>query len=218
VLLSSQVVYTQCRDGNGVELDIESPTGIQVVKAKKLLIAIPQKLDNLYRFALDSREAKLFGEFVNTGYYTCLMKNTGLPANFTSYSVSADLPYNLPQLPGVYSIFPTAIQGVFDIKYGSPKGLPDDFVQQEILTYVKELQENGLAEKVAGEPEFVKFKSHTPFELTVARDEIARGFYKDLYALQGHRNTWYTGAAFHTQDSSMLWNFTESYVLPDLLK
>ena len=45
-----------------------------------------------------------------------------------------------------------------------------------------------------------------------------RGFYDDLYALQGYRSTWYTGAAFHVHDSSRLWNFTETTVLPGLLK
>ncbi|KAJ5122678.1 hypothetical protein N7448_003811 [Penicillium atrosanguineum] len=218
VLFNGQVVSTQRRDDQAIELDIETPFGTQVVVAKKLLIAIPQKLDNMNHFALDTREANLFGKFENTGYYTSLVKNTGLPTNFTSYSVSSGAPYNLPTLPGIYSIFATAIEDVFDIKYGSPHSVPDDFVQNEILSYIKKLQANGYAEKVSGEPEFVAYKSHAPFELTVSRDRIAKGFYNDLYSLQGHRNTWYTGAAFHTQDSSMIWNYTESYVLPELLK
>jgi hypothetical protein len=112
----------------------------------------------------------------------------------------------------------TAIEDIFDIKYGSPYGLPANYVRKEILAYVKKLQDNGFAEKVHGEPKFVRFNSHTPFELTVPPEQIANGFYRELYGLQGYRNTWYTGAAFHTQDSSMLWNFTESYVLPALLK
>lgn len=218
VLFNGQVVSTQRRDNHGVELDIETPTGIQVVIAKKLLIAIPPKLNNMNHFALDTHEANLFDEFEHAGYYTSLVKDTGLPANFRSYSVSSNTPYNLPILPGVYSVFATAIDGVFDIKYGSPHSVPDDFVRTEILSYIKKLQANGYAKKVAGDPEFVAYKSHTPFELTVSRDKIAKGFYKNLYSLQGHRNTWYTGAAFHTQDSSMIWNYTQSYVLPELLK
>ncbi|KAJ5218507.1 FAD/NAD(P)-binding domain-containing protein [Penicillium cinerascens] len=218
VLLSSRVVSTQYRGDHGVELDIETPTGTQVVIAKKLLIAIPQKLNNMNRFALDTREANVFREFGNSGYYTSLVRNTGLPANFTSYSVSPDTPYNIPRLPGVYDVVPTAIHGVFDVKYGSPHSVPDGFVRKQILSYIKKLQANGFAENVSGDPEFVAFKSHTPFELTVSRDKIANGFYKDFYSLQGHRNTWYTGAALHTQDSSLIWNFTESYVLPELLK
>ena len=31
-----------------------------------------------------------------------------------------------------------------------------------------------------------------------------------LNALQGRNRTFYTGAAFHTHDSSLLWQFTEA--------
>ncbi|OKP13973.1 Beta-cyclopiazonate dehydrogenase [Penicillium subrubescens] len=218
VLLSSTVVSTRHRDQKGgVLLEVQTPSGRRIVKAKSLLITIPPKLGNLRAFDLDDRETALFGAFQNTGYYTSLVKNTGLPAGFSSLSVGADTPYNIPDLPGVYTVDSTAIEGVFDIKYGSPHGLSDDFVRGEILSYVKKLQANGFAEKVPGEPEFVRFNSHTPFELTVSQDLISGGFYERLYGLQGYRGTWYTGAAFHTQDSSMLWNYTDSYVLPSML-
>lgn len=218
VLLSSTVVSTKHRGQNGgVQLVVQTPSGRRIVKAKTLLISIPPKLDNLRAFDLDDRETDLFKEFQNTGYYTSLVKNTGLPAGFSSLSVGADTPYNIPNLPGVYTVDSTAIDGVFDIKYGSPHSLPDDFVRREILSYVKKLQAKGFAKKVAGEPEFVRFNSHTPFELTVSQDLISGGFYERLYGLQGYRGTWYTGAAFHTQDSSMLWNYTDSYVLASIL-
>jgi hypothetical protein len=53
------------------------------------------------------------------------------------------------------------------------------------------------------------FRSHGPFELTVPPADIAAGFYKKLYGLQGHKRTFYTGAALHSHDSSLLWRFTE---------
>ncbi|KAJ6022083.1 FAD/NAD(P)-binding domain-containing protein [Penicillium herquei] len=217
VLLKSVVVDTPRRDDDGVQLIIRTPNGNRKVNANKLLVTIPPKLENLDKFALDRHETELFGKFMNTGYYTCLVNNTGLPQNFTSYSVSADTQLNIPNLPGVYNIVPTAIQGVFDVKYGSPSTLPDLYVKSEIVSYIRQLQAGGLAERILGEPNFVAFKSHAPFELTVSTDHIANGFYEELYELQGYRNTWYTGAAFHTQDSAMLWNFTYSYVLPRLL-
>jgi hypothetical protein len=54
------------------------------------------------------------------------------------------------------------------------------------------------------------FKAHVPFELTVGTADIAAGFYRELTALQGHNHTYYNGAAFHTHDSSQLWQFTEA--------
>lgn len=217
VLVSSTVVNTTQRDDKGVELIVRTPAGHQKVKAKKLLIAMPPKVDNLHPFSLNDRESNIFGEFVNTGYYTSLVNNTGLPPNFTSYSVSPDTQQNIPKLPGVYVVTGTSIDGVFDIKYGSPSPIPDEDVKREILSYVKKLQANGIAEELPDDPQFVAYKSHAPFELTVSVDQIENGFYKDLYSLQGYRSTWYTGAAFHTQDSSLLWNYTSEYVLPELL-
>lgn len=218
VLLNSYVTSTPHRDSDGVELKIEMPSGSQTVRVNKLLITIPQQLDILSPFALDDPESSIFGMFTNTGYYTSLVNNTGLPANFSSSSVSANTTQNIPKLPGVYSVSNTAIPGIFDIKYGSPGSLPDEYVRGEIIAYVKKLQANGFAQQGLGEPNFVRFKSHTPFELTVSPQQIANGFYKKLYNLQGYRNTWYAGGALQCPDSSLIWNFTESYVLPGLLE
>lgn len=205
VLLNSRVASTQQHDEGGIKLTVSTPTGLQTIQANKLLVAIPQKLDNLVPFNPDAREFTLFGEFTNTG----------LPQTFRSGSVSPDAPYHIAQLPGVYSVVPTKIEGIFDIKYGSPNPLPDEYVRHQILTYVEQLQAQGFAN--ASRPEFVSYRSHTPFELTVSPGNIAAGFYNELYGLQGYRNTWYTGAAFHTHNSAALWNFTESVVLPGLL-
>ncbi|KAJ5887760.1 hypothetical protein N7495_007801 [Penicillium taxi] len=216
--LLGQVEQTQSRDNKSIELIIRTANGRQTVRVNKLLITIPQNLENMEVFILDKRESSLFGEFKNAAYYTSLVSNTGLPAGFSSSSVSENTAYHLPKLPGIYSISATAIDGVFDIKYGSPRSIPDVDVQKEIISYIKKLQANGFPTTVEGNPNFVEFKSHAPFELTVSSDSIAAGFYKDLYALQGHRNTWYSGATFQSHDSSLIWNFTESVVLPQLLK
>lgn len=65
-------------------------------------------------------------------------------------------------------------------------------------------------------PAWVVFSSHTPFALTVPKEAIEAGFYKKLNALQGRRHSYYTGAAFQTQDSSLIWQFTEA-LLPSIL-
>jgi hypothetical protein len=59
-------------------------------------------------------------------------------------------------------------------------------------------------------PYSVLFSSHTPDELRVPAKAIKDGFYKELDGLQGQRRTYYTGAAFHTHDSTLLWQFTET--------
>ncbi|KAL1964736.1 hypothetical protein VTN77DRAFT_6603 [Rasamsonia byssochlamydoides] len=216
VLLQSRVISTDRSANDSVKVVVQTPSGNKTIQAKKLLVAIPQKIDNLIGFDLDANEKTLFGQFINTGYYTCLVRNTGVPDNLTVVALSPDNPFELPQLPGVYGVSPTVVSGLFDIKYGSPTTLPDEFVKADIIAFLKQLRQSGVATD-AGEPEFVQFKGHVPFFSTVSPAAIQSGYYKQLYALQGQRNTYYTGATFHTQDSFMLWNFTEAHVLPQLL-
>jgi hypothetical protein len=102
----------------------------------------------------------------------------------------------------------TGIPGLVNVQYGSKSTLSDDFVKSDILARTKRLQ---VADKNASaQPELAVYYSHSPFECHVPAKAIAAGFYKKVYALQGQRRTFYTGAAFHTHDSSLLWQFTEA--------
>lgn len=115
-------------------------------------------------------------------------------------------------LPGIYTLNPTRVHGLWDVKYGSNSTLPDDFVKQQIITDIKRLQMVG---KGPSNPEFVVYSGDVPFQLNVPAQAIADGFYKKLYT-QGQRNMWYTGAAWHVHDSSFLWQFTED-LLPGIM-
>jgi hypothetical protein len=90
--------------------------------------------------------------------------------------------------------------------------MSDAAVQQAVVAALLRLQSAGLDTTV---PDFVAFKNHSAFYLHVSRDDIQNGFYKRFNALQGQRRTWYTGAALVTQDSSLIWNFTET-LLPQI--
>ncbi|KAL2012439.1 hypothetical protein VTN00DRAFT_5157 [Thermoascus crustaceus] len=156
-------------------------------------------------------EQQLFGSFRNSAYYTCLLRGAGLPDSTPITNFAGQTPFHLPPLPGLYSIMPTVVPGLFDVKYGSPFPLPDSVVKADIIPTIKSLAETNITTSTP-DPEFVAFNSHTPFELAVSTEAIKSGFYKELYALQGRRNTFYTGAAFHTQASPLLWRFTEGVV------
>ncbi len=212
-LLNSCVLATQ-RDASGyVRVLVRTPSGFKVIRAKKLLLTIPPKLDNLVGFDLDSTERSLFAQFNNSAYYTGLLRGTGIPDNVSVDNIGANTPYQLPSLPGVYSISPTGVPGLHSVKYGSPVQLPVAQVKADILAAVKRLRTAGTIPTTT--PDFAVFASHSPFELTVPTAAIKAGFYRKLYALQGRNRTYYTGAAFHTHDSSLLWQFTEA-LLPRL--
>jgi hypothetical protein len=61
--------------------------------------------------------------------------------------------------------------------------------------------------------QWVVLSSHWPFNLEVSEDAIRHGFYERLCALNGKRNTFWNGAAFWVQDSSVLWQTREDYFL-----
>ncbi|KAL2217321.1 flavin-containing superfamily amine oxidase-like protein [Thermoascus aurantiacus ATCC 26904] len=200
VFLSSRVLATDrsCAPDH-VRVLIQTPAGNKIIQAKKLLVAIPQKPENLAGFDLDATEQALFSSFRNSAYYTALVRGTGLPPNTTVTNLTADTPFHLPPLPGIYRI-----------TRPRPFELPVATVKAHIISSIRRLVASGIP-TATPEPEIVAFNSHTPFELTVPV-EIRSRFYRDLYALQGRRNTFYTGAAFHTHLSALLWQFTERVV------
>jgi hypothetical protein len=207
-LLGSRVVGTDRDAGGCASVVVNTPDGVKIIRARKILVTIPPKLDNLAGFDLDRTESRLFGQFGNSAYYTGLLRGSGIPDNVSVNNIGDGTPFHLPPLPAPYSISPTGVPGLHSVKYGSPRTLPTAQVKADILAAVRRLRTAGTVDTRT--PEFAVFASHSPFELTVSPSAIKNGFYRELYGLQGRNRTFYTGAAFHTHDSSLLWQFTEA--------
>jgi hypothetical protein len=195
---------------------ISTPTGLKLILAKQILISTPPKAELLGKWIdLSAHEYSLFSQFNNSAYYTGLIRNAGLPANLSLVNARPDTEYFLPELPGLYRLSQTIVPGLIDVKFGSPSTLSIDEVKSSVAASVSALAATGGAVPGAnadGTIEWAAFNPHVPFELTVSVEAIRNGFYRELYALQGLRDTWYTGASWHTHDSSMLWEFTEGIV------
>jgi hypothetical protein len=224
LLLSSTVVASKrSNENDGIKLVVRTPTGLKLICAKKLLLAIPTKLDNLTPFDLSKEEVTVFSKLIDAGYYTSIVKNTGLPDDLNVFNAAQNTSYNIPPLPAIYSIGASGVPGLHIAYYGSPRSkksypLSDDAVKADIIRSIKALQKSNPDKFNQTEPEFVVYSSHAPFYDMARPEDTKKGFYNDLYALQGLRNTWYTGASFRAQDSSDIWRYTEEEVLPGLLK
>ncbi|GIK00911.1 hypothetical protein Aspvir_004941 [Aspergillus viridinutans] len=203
-LLGSTVVRMERPANRPHRILVRTPSGDRLIRAKKTIITAPPKLENLANFDLDDTERGVFGQFENTFYYTTVTRIPGLPAGLGILNRGADTPYNLPPLPGVYTITPSRVPEIYTIFYGGGEAMTEDEVKQSISNSVLMLRE---AQFNTSAPEILAISNHSPFELFVSSDKIARGFYSNLYALQGHRNTYYAGAAFHAHDSAALWRF-----------
>jgi len=211
VLLESTVVSASREAPGRVRVLTRSKSGKEtLIKAKKLLITIPPTVSNLADFDLDAKEMELFSQFRHTTWWTAIIRNSGLPDNHSITNLSLARPENLPSLPAIYEITPTGIPNTLNLKYGSPHSLSEDAVKAEILRSLARLRRASpqLFKSPHSNPEFALFVSHDPFGLTVPVSAINDGFYDKLNSLNGHRSTFYTGAAYQAHDASLLFEFT----------
>jgi hypothetical protein len=223
VLLSSRVMASQ-RKQTSVELVVQTPEGIKYICAKKLLIAIPPRLETLQEFNPTQNERSIFIKWLNTGYYTSIVKHTGLSYTMIN-SINPQNAFGLPNQPGIQFVAPSGIPDVSLLYYVAPRGtavypLSDNEVKTRIIADLKRAQSvnRGAANVTQTQPEFVAYRSHAPFFLQASAADIQAGFYDHMNALQGQQSTFWTGAAWGAHDSSMLWDYNKQVVVPMLLK
>ncbi|KAL4815387.1 hypothetical protein BDW67DRAFT_191615 [Aspergillus spinulosporus] len=211
LLLSSTVAHIQrsAEDSGKQHIVVRTPKGHQRIQADKVVVTIPPLLGELRNFDLDERESGIFGRFENNSYYPAILRISGLPGNGTQFVNKApETPYNIAPLPSTYVFNPTPNQNLWKAFLGGGSApISSEQARRTIL-------DNALSLRAAGypisDPEIVAFRPHVPFALYVSSEDIADGFYRDLYGLQGYRGTFYTGAALHTHDSGEMWKFTEN--------
>jgi hypothetical protein len=134
-------------------------------------------------FDIDSTESSLFSRWRYTDYYTMLVSSTGLQPN-TQYANANDsqATYNIPELPAAYQVTATRVPGLFYVWYGSPVRVTETEVKADVSATIKRLRETNwnMTVEAEVEPQFVEFRSHTPFKLVVSADDIRDRFYDRL--------------------------------------
>jgi hypothetical protein len=206
------------RTGDGIKAIVSTPSGQTVIKSKKLLIAIPPKLDNLSFLDLEDDARALFSQFNNSCYYNSVIRNSGVPDDTSLTNLALTSPEGIPALPGMYTVQATGVPGLHTAYYGSPFPIPLDQVKASMLSDIAKVVKAAGFPPANGTAEFAAFGDHSPFQITVSVDAINAGFYDKMNALQGKQQTWWTGAAWQTQDSSEIWKYSEQIVLPQLVK
>jgi beta-cyclopiazonate dehydrogenase len=213
VFYSSTVVASQ-RTEYGVKAVINTAGGRKLIKAKKLLITIPPTTDNLRPFDLDDSETSVFSQWVDVPYYVGVVSNSGLPSltNFLNVDITAP-PYFLPTTPFVWRLETVGVPGYQTVKViGEPDSSNAQGLVIDAVSRI-EASRNGTSPTRA---QFSAWEQHFDLQLHVSPEAIKAGFYQDLYALQGKRSTFYTGNAWCSDYSPLLWAFTENRVLPSL--
>ncbi|KAI2606809.1 FAD/NAD(P)-binding domain-containing protein [Hypoxylon fragiforme] len=200
--LVSSTVSSATRSNSGVSLVVNTPKGKKLIKANKLLVTAPPKVDNLKPLGLDSRESGIFSKFQNKAFYTVLLNNTGLEEGFRYYNAKPDAgnTYNVPTLPVLQFIWATKDVDTYWAWYSCVNTLPDETVKANIIKDFKTLAPGS-------NPQIIAYSNAGPSGVGVSADEIKKGFYTDLFKLQGYKNTWYTGSAWISDHSAGLWKW-----------
>ncbi|PLB44275.1 FAD/NAD(P)-binding domain-containing protein [Aspergillus steynii IBT 23096] len=217
-LLLNATISSANRTDSGIQLHISTPDGDSLIRAKQLLVAAPPDASNLSPLSLDSREKSTLSEIAGYPFYVGIVSNTGLPDDYSFKNVGAKTQYHVPDLPFVVTITASPhIPGVFSYAYSSLKELTQSEVQDAVTEAIENLraQLTNKGSDTDAVPKYLEFRDVGPFHPEQSADAIRNGFWKDMYALQGYRNTWYISGLF-VLNSAQLWNNTQA-LLPEII-
>lgn len=213
VFLNSCILALDRKDADSIKIVIETPLGKKLLLAKKLISTTPPILQSLHGCDLDAAELALFSKIQYHSYDVGIMTHSGIPDNISLVNVGAHTSYNILVLPSAFNIFATAAPGLHVFQFGgrNHQVLPTEEAKANMVASIERMQElralpQGNGKSVA----WPVYSSHTPYECYVSEKEIASEFYDRLFALQGRKNTFWSGAAFMTHDSSAIWEYTET--------
>lgn len=202
----------------GIEAIVTTPTGPKRILATKLLMTAPPVAANLagWDLAPEGEELTLFGKFRTQQYHAGVIRNTALP-NVTLQNVGFTTPFHIPALPALFNVVPTNFGDGTAVAYYTARERVDvATAQAETLATLDRLAAGGVIPAAAGTTttttEILEWYDHMNVRMYVEADEVRDGFYRRLYALQGQRSTYWSGAAWVTQASSPIWEYTKSVV------
>ncbi len=209
VLFQSELVSVQ-RSSKGVRAVVNTPTGRKSIQANKILNAAYPLLSNLQGWDLSAQEKKLFGKFNAHSYFASVVSTKAVGQNTTLDNIGSKDPFGVPPMPGAYGMQPTAFPNTHLLYYGANSIISTNEAQSNIRADMKRMAANGAI--LSSDIEFLDWYDHTPTRLFASAQDIGAGLYKNLAALQGVSNSWWSGAAWAAQDSSLIWEFTDRLV------
>ncbi|KAG8673849.1 hypothetical protein FPOAC2_07322 [Fusarium poae] len=215
VLLESTVVSSS-RKAKGVDLVVQTPNGKKHVRAKKLLIAATPSPGNTDAWDLDNNEKSIFSKFSWETLYVSVVGKTSLPSDVTGIRNAWDNQGNfyLPQGNFVDAYTRAGNKDLWTTRVLGRATLTAQKAKSMIKQVFSKIDAAGTYDVT--DPEIVAFASHGLTVPKVSPKELAAGFYQKLYALQGQRNTFWTGLTWAPDYTPILWDFTEK-LFPQIL-
>lgn len=223
-LYNTTVISTVRGTSNdSVQLIVQNANGRKTqINAKRLVLAIEPSAENMAPFDLDDVEASVFSKFEHSNVYVGAVKSPSLQVNVSLTNMpSSAAPNNwthLP-LPSFNSRIDYFGQGsdLFRFLMVGTSELDVQGAHELVVDGFDKMVSSGVLAQTNASLDFAVFENHGPMHLRVSGEELKAGFIQDQYALQGHRSTWYTGAAWSAQFTTVLWAFND-VLLPKMLE
>ncbi|KAL4800674.1 hypothetical protein BDV19DRAFT_383692 [Aspergillus venezuelensis] len=210
-ILYGTTAVNATRDSAGVELVVDRAGVRQTVRARQVLIAFAPLLPEIQGFDLDDNEHAVFSKLLHQNYYAAVVNSTGLPEGYYIYnSDPANEPGNLPTGDYQSVLDYHGVPGYYATRVVGGENFTQADAQQRVIDDLQRMANVGTFP--IRDTRIVTIESHSPIAVSVPVDDVRNGFYRQLYALQGHRSTYYTGFTFCVDYSAQLWNYTLSIV------
>jgi hypothetical protein len=176
----------------------------------KLIIAHPQTVPNLAYAELDFLEELVFSQVKTRYYFNGVASVTGgawagpipggLGGGFTIRNFNPANAFGQPSFPGLITLARQLPAGPATILGASDTPLTNAAFNALAVTQIARLHPANLTVNV----EFTTYHEYQPYAVNSAIDHPF-GFYTQLRALQGHRNTFYIGTLASYAGSYLVW-------------
>lgn len=216
-VLTNTVVLASERTDTGVNLIVSGRQGTKIIKAKKLLIAVPPTRENLIPFDLNDEETTLFSKPTYGRYATAIVKSPSLKPGVELYNMPTSAvqdPY-APYIDNPHVLSFSSFGNDTDLfSIGtSGSGVPYLLFGQPVAQAVAQNHLNTMARAGTipspAKLEVVEWSDHGPGGYGVTADEMRAGWMNKFYGLQGKRSTWFTGGSIAIDFSTQLWKMND---------
>ncbi|TLS24971.1 hypothetical protein PpBr36_06865 [Pyricularia pennisetigena] len=181
------------------------------IRTRKLLLTIPPPSALEPGFGPSEEEKRLFSRFSCNHYWAGVVRGAKLPS-LELQNCDRSNQGSVPSMPGIYVFESTPSPDLHTFWYGAQAGARNQTpagIRTEVLGAIQRLRRaTGDVSADESRVQLAAVGDYSPFACMVDGTSIKEGFYKQLYRLQGVGNVWWTGAAWHTHDASLLLEFT----------
>ncbi|KAH7237959.1 hypothetical protein B0J15DRAFT_529394 [Fusarium solani] len=215
-VLYSSVVVRAHRTSKGVKVVAQHKDGqLTEIRAKRLLIAIPPTVANLAPFNLDKHELGVLSKTKYSRAYAGGVVSSNLATNSKVLNTAPSGDWlDYPKISFLQWFRNSdSADGYSQVTMFGDQTLDSKGAKALVERSYKHLVRAGSLPEASGKDlRWLTFADHGAVHVRSSLEDLKAGFIQELYSLQGHLSTWYTGAAWSAQLHTPTWAFSDTVV------